>query len=83
MRLTVNLDSDLYAVAKALARESDASVSAAVNQLIRRALERPLQATSRDGQTATPAVGQAGLPVVHCDQTFTSEEVYRIDLESS
>jgi len=38
MRLTVNLESDLYALAKSLAKAEDCSISAAVNRLLRRAL---------------------------------------------
>ena len=38
MRLTVNLDADLYAVAVALAKSEDCSISAAVNRLLRRSL---------------------------------------------
>ena len=83
MRLTVNLDSDLYAVAKALARESDTSVSAAVNLLLRRALDRPPHGAGTEHGAGSQALGRAGLPVVRCDKTFTSEDVYRLDLESS
>jgi len=38
MRLTVNLESDLYALAKSLAKAEDCSISAAVNRLLRRSL---------------------------------------------
>ena len=38
MRLTVNLDADLYAVAVSLAKAEDCSISAAVNRLLRRSL---------------------------------------------
>ena len=38
MRLTVNLDTDLYALAVSLAKAEDCSISAAVNRLLRRAL---------------------------------------------
>jgi hypothetical protein len=38
MRLTVNLESDLYALAKSLAKAEDCTVSAAVNRLLRRSL---------------------------------------------
>ena len=38
VRLTVNLDSDLYAVAVSLAKAEDCSISAAVNRLLRRGL---------------------------------------------
>ena len=39
MRLTVNLEPDLYAVAKALAQSEDCSISAALNRLLRRSLQ--------------------------------------------
>lgn len=38
MRLTVNLDTDLYALAVSLAKAEDCSISAAVNRLLRRSL---------------------------------------------
>ena len=38
MRLTVNLDADLYAIAVSLADAEDCSISAAVNRLLRRSL---------------------------------------------
>jgi len=38
MRLTVNLEPDLYALAKSLAKEEDCTISAAVNRLLRRSL---------------------------------------------
>lgn len=41
MRLTVNLEPSLYAVAKSIARDEDCTISAAVNELLRRAVSRP------------------------------------------
>ena len=38
MRLTVNLEPDLYALAKSLAKAEDCTISAAVNRLLRRSL---------------------------------------------
>ena len=38
MRLTVNLEPDLYALAKSLAKAEDCNISAAVNRLLRRSL---------------------------------------------
>lgn len=73
MRLTINVDQDLYALAKSLARAEDCSLSAAFNRLLRRALE-PRGEVSRD-----PELG--GLPVVPCRRTFDSEDVYAADLE--
>jgi len=40
MRLTVNLEPSLYAVAKSIARDEDCTISAAVNGLLRRAVSR-------------------------------------------
>ena len=40
VRLTVNLDPDLYAVAVSLAKAEDCSISTAVNRLLRRAAGR-------------------------------------------
>ena len=48
MRLTVNLESDLYAVAKSLAKAEDCSISAAVNRLLRRSLS-PVEKPARQG----------------------------------
>ena len=47
MRLTVNLEPDLYAVAVSLAKAEDCSISAAVNRLLRRGL--PTDGGQREG----------------------------------
>lgn len=39
MRLSVNLEDDLYAIAKSVAQAEDCSVSAAVNKLLRQRIE--------------------------------------------
>ena len=39
MRLTVNLDEDLYAIARSLAQAEGCTVSVAVNRLVRRSFE--------------------------------------------
>ena len=75
MRLTINLDEDLYAVTKSLAREQGTSVSRAVNQLLRRALDPPAATRQRRGASS--------LPVIACTRTFTSTDVEAIELESS
>ena len=41
MRLSINLEPDLYALAKSLAKSEDCSLSAALNRLVRRGLQRP------------------------------------------
>lgn len=52
MRLSITLDDELYSVAKSLAKAEDCSLSAAVNRLLRRAIESP----------ATPNRAAAGSP---------------------
>jgi len=47
MRLTVNLEPDLYVVAVSLAKAEDCSISAAVNRLLRRGL--PTDGDQREG----------------------------------
>lgn len=74
MRLSINLDNDLYAVAKSLARADDISLSSAVNLLIRRSLEV-------DVRRAASADDGTGLPVVRGRRVVTSEDVYRLELE--
>jgi post-segregation antitoxin (ccd killing protein) len=74
MRLSVNLDDELYAVARSLARSQDITISAAVNRLIRRGLELKEAKRTR---------AKSGFPVVRCERTFTSEDVYALDTELS
>jgi len=47
MRLTVNLEPDLYGLAKSLAKAEDCSISTAVNQLLRRSLPGSAKEGSR------------------------------------
>jgi hypothetical protein len=47
MRLTVNLEPDLYALAKSLAKAEDCSISAAVNRLLRRSLPNGKELSGR------------------------------------
>lgn len=72
MRLTINIDDDLYSVAKSLATAKDHSISQAVNELIRRGLAP---------QNSAPRRKRNGLPVVRCEKTFTSEDVYEQERE--
>jgi predicted transcriptional regulator len=72
MRLTINLDDDLYAVAKSLARTQESSISAAVNRLLRQGLERPGKPRQRS---------KTGLPIVPCGRKFTSDDVAATDTE--
>lgn len=74
MRLTVNLEDDLYAIARSLAKTEDCSISEAINRLLRRALEpaRP-----------PPSSTDEAFPIVRGAAPFTSEDVYRIDGEGA
>ena len=77
MRLTINLDHDHYVIAKALAKEAECSLSKAVNELIRKALEPE---ASPSGKRS--AYAKDGLPKVKGKRAFTSEDVYRIENDS-
>lgn len=71
MRLSVNLEDDLYAIAKSLAAAEQCSLSEAVNRLVRRGLE-PSRAAPR----------RRGFPTVRGTRPLSSEDVYRIDTEA-
>lgn len=71
MRLTVNVDDDLYALAKSVAVAEGCSLSAAFNKLLRRALE------PRGELKKLPS----GVPVVPCLRRFDSSDVYEADLQ--
>jgi hypothetical protein len=70
MRLTVSLDDDLYSFAKAMAKAEDCSISAAVNRLLRLAIE------PRSGSTSSAS---GDLPTVRCRSRFTAEDVNRLE----
>lgn len=72
MRLTINLDEDLYAIAKALAKTDDVSVSTAVNDLIRRSLKEPSAPGRRAGE----------FPTVKCRIPVTADDVARAEQEA-
>src|SRR2546427_11855528 len=57
MRLTVNLEPDLYALAKSLAKSEDCTISAAVNRLLRRSLPRGAKEGSRGSVRPTKRNG--------------------------
>lgn len=75
MRLSVNLDDDLYTVAKSLARADEISLSSAINLLIRRSLA-PRTNDSKGGVDGT------ALPVISGRRLVTSADVYRLDGEA-
>ncbi len=78
MRLTVNLEPDLYAVAKSLAKAEDCSISAAVNRLLRRSFHgeagRGMRSSSRTKKRNRFAVSRGRRPV-------TAETVGRSEAE--
>ena len=78
MRLTINLESDLYAVAVSLAKAEDCSISVAVNRLVRRAL---LGAEPRRGEPARGMALRNGLLVCEGRQVVTAETVQNIEAE--
>jgi hypothetical protein len=45
MRLTINLDDDLYALGKGLAQAEDISISQAINRLLRQRTKPPQRAS--------------------------------------
>ena len=78
MRLTVNLDPDLYAVAVSLAKAEDCSISAALNRLLRRGLPG-------DGEHDIRSVGapktRNGFVVSRGARPITAETVRRSETE--
>ena len=72
MRLTINLKSDLYAVARSLAQAEGVSISEAVNRLLRRAIEQP-------GAPRRRARMRSGFPVARGRRAFGPDDVKRID----
>ncbi|MYN67330.1 MAG: hypothetical protein F4X11_20260 [Acidobacteria bacterium] len=78
MRLTVNLEPDLYAVAVSLAKAEDCSISAAVNQLLRRAL--PGENASQP-QPEEFVSRRNGLLVSKGREVVTAETVRRAEAE--
>jgi hypothetical protein len=71
MRLTVNLEDDLYAVARSVAQAEDCSVSEAVNKLLRQRVEA---AVARRKDT--------GLPVSAGRRPIKASEVDRLLAET-
>ena len=78
MRLTINLEPELYAVAVSLAKAEDCSISAAVNRLVRRAL--PGAEPRQDG-IASGMRRRNGLLVCRAKEVITAETVQKIEDE--
>jgi hypothetical protein len=77
MRLTVNLDSELYALAKSLAKAEDCTISAAINRLLTRAF---LQERQPDHRTRRPAK-RNGFVVSRGTRAITDEMVRQAEAE--
>lgn len=85
MAKTIDLESDVYAVAESLARQHHCTVSAVVNQALRQALLSHVPLESRPPEQAPPHLTidpGTGLPSVKCSQSFTSEDVYRCEMDT-
>ena len=77
MRLTVNLDSDLYALAKSLAKAEDCTISAAVNRLLSRAF---LKGSHGSGGARRPAK-RNGFVVSRGKKPITADTVRQAEAE--
>lgn len=78
MRLTINLEPELYAVAVSLAKAEDCSISAAVNRLVRRALPGAEPGARGDARRRKR---RNGLLVCRGKEVITAETVQRIEAE--
>ena len=78
MRLTINLEPEIYAVAVSLAKAEDCSISAAVNRLVRRALPGAESGGSGDARRRKR---RNGLPVSRGKEVITAETVRKIEAE--
>jgi hypothetical protein len=75
MRLTVNLEPDLYAVAKSLAKAEDCTISAAVNRLLRRSLTGRKSGPRLTGRPAK----RNGLVISRGRRPITADTVRQIE----
>ena len=78
MRLTVNLESDLYALAKSLAKAEDCSLSAAVNRLLRRGLT---DGSKHGRQPSVRPAKRNGFVISRGRQPITADTVRRVEAE--
>jgi hypothetical protein len=84
MSQIIPLESDVYAAADSLARREHRTVAEVVNQVLRRTLVGSSPVDFHPPQQPPPHViidPQTGLPSVMCDRSFTSEDVYRIEMD--
>ena len=77
VRLTVNLEPDLYGLARSLAREEDCTISAAVNRLLRRSLPG---GAARGKQTRRPRT-RNGFTISRGRTVITADTIRRADVE--
>ena len=75
VRLSINLDDQLYGHASAIAKAEAISLSAAIGLLIRRGLE----SFGNTGTPHKPKRTARGVPLVACDRVFSSEDVARLE----
>ena len=78
MRLTVNLEPDVYALAKSLAKSEDCSISGAVNRLLRRSLE---VGAKHDSGPSTRPRKRNHFVISRGGQAITADTVRRIERE--
>jgi hypothetical protein len=78
MRLTVNLDTDLYALAKSLAQAEDCTVSAAVNRLLRRSLPG---GAKQDRPSSGRTSKRNGFSVSRGRRPITADTVRQVEAE--
>src|SRR5436190_4258525 len=76
MRLTVNLEPDLYALAKSLAKAEDCTVSAAVNRLLRRSLPSGVK---QDGRSSGRIAKRNGFSISRGRRPITADSVRQVE----
>ena len=74
----MNLDSDLYALAKSLAKAEDCAISTAVNRLLRRGLPGN---TQQKTQPAVRPKKRNGFVISHGRRPITADTVQQIEAE--
>jgi predicted transcriptional regulator len=72
MRTTIDLPEDLHRQAKAIARDTERTFSETVADLVRRGLERDVDASVVVSE-------RTGLPLVSIGRVITSEDVRALD----
>lgn len=84
MRLTINLDDDLYAMARSHAIATKTSISKAVGDLLRRRTAANIHPVSGFPVSASnsPEIDPVTLlPIIHMNKRITAEDVRRADDE--